>query len=535
MLEHGSRLKSFKNNGRDLDDMRRRRTESSIELRKQKKEDQVLKRRNIEAFVEEEPLNDKTNASTTTPAVNMTLAEIIEIVHTSKDNDVLFPAVQSIRKMLSRERNPPIDDVIKANLVQNLVAYLGITDHPNLQFEAAWALTNIASGTSSQTRHVVESGAVTPFVKLLTSANSNVCEQAVWALGNIAGDGAELRDLVIKCGIIEPLLALVRNDTPNTFLRNITWTLSNLCRNKNPAPSMHVLQQLLPTLSSLLYYNDKEVLTDTCWALSYITDGPNDKIDAVIKTGVVPRLVELLNVHNKNEVGILSPALRCIGNIVTGSDEQTQSVIDARALEIFPALLTHQKIGVQKEAAWTLSNITAGTQVQIQAVVQAELVPLLVHVLATSELRVQKEAAWAITNYTSGASTEQVLYLVQCHVIKPICDLMTARDPKLVKVLLDGLCNILLVAEKVGQLEQARLYIEEIDGLTKIEKLQENENEEVYKLAYHMVEKFFSDEDDTEEGLQPETAGDQYNFISNEITATSITTTGEGDAPKFSF
>ena len=50
------------------------------------------------------------------------------------------------------------------------------------------------------------------------------------------------------------------------------------------------------------------------------------------------------------------------------------------------------------------------------------------------------------------------------------------------------------VAEKVGQLEQARIYIEEIDGLTKIEKLQDNENEEVYKLAFHMVEKFFSDE-----------------------------------------
>jgi hypothetical protein len=43
-------------------------------------------------------------------------------------------------------------------------------------------------------------------------------------------------------------------------------------------------------------------------------------------------------------------------------------------------------------------------------------------------------------------------------------------------------------------LEQARLYIEEIDGLTKIEKLQDNENEDVYKSAFHMVEKFFSDE-----------------------------------------
>jgi len=534
MPEHGSRLKSFKNNGRDLEDLRRRRTESSIELRKQKKDDQVLKRRNIDSYVEEEPLNDKTNASSSNTQASLTLAEIIEIIHTSKDNDQLFPAVQSIRKMLSRERNPPIDDVIKANLVQNLVTYLAYNDHPSLQFEAAWALTNIASGTSAQTRHVVEQGAVQPFVKLLSSPNSNVCEQAVWALGNIAGDGAELRDLVVKCGIVEPILALVKiPDTPNTFLRNITWTLSNLCRNKNPAPSMTVLQQLLPTLSQLLYSTDKEVLTDTCWALSYITDGPNDKIDAVIKTGVVTRLVELLNVHNKNEVGILSPALRCIGNIVTGSDDQTQCVIDSGALPIFHALLTHHKIGVQKEAAWTLSNITAGTQVQIQAVVQAELVPLLVHVLATSELRVQKEAAWAITNYTSGANTEQVLYLVQCQVIKPICDLLGARDPKLIKVLLDGLCNILLVAEKVGQLEQARIYIEEIDGLTKIEKLQENENEEVYKLAYHMVEKFFSDENEDEDGLQPEATNEQYNFMSNEIATHGAN--ANGDAPKFSF
>jgi len=563
---HGSRLKSFKSNGRDLDDLRRRRTESSIELRKQKKDDQVLKRRNISILATEAGNNqgedgsttkpecggangaalaDKTNATTNVPqTASMTLQEIIELINTTQDNEELFPAVQSIRKMLSRERNPPIDDVIKANLVQNLVGYLACDDHPLLQFESAWALTNIASGTSQQTRHVVEAGAVTAFVKLLSSQNSNVCEQAVWALGNIAGDGAELRDMVIKCGIVEPLLALIQPDTPNTFLRNITWTLSNLCRNKNPAPTMQVLQQLLPSLSSLLYSTDKEVLTDTCWALSYITDGPNDKIDAVIKTGVVPRLVELLNVHHKNEVGILSPALRCIGNIVTGSDDQTQSVIDAQALPVFHALLTHSKIGVQKEASWTLSNITAGTQTQIQSVIEADLVRMLVHALATGELRVQKEAAWAITNYTSGASTEQVLYLAQCQVIKPICDLLGAKDPKLIKVLLDGLCNILLVAEKVGQLESARIYIEEIEGLNKIEKLQDNENEDVYKLAFHMVEKFFCDDETDADGLQPEQTNEQYNFNPNIITAQTVTPAnnatpvGNTDAsgqPKFTF
>ncbi|CAD5113035.1 DgyrCDS2235 [Dimorphilus gyrociliatus] len=469
-----SRSRMFKNQGKDPDEMRRRRTEVTVELRKSKRDEHILKKRNV-------PINEKesTDSEDSERGVHQSLEQIVENAK-STNVETKLQAVQAARKLLSSDRNPPIDDLIRSGILPVLVSCLEI-QNSSIQFEAAWALTNIASGTSKQTQAVVEAGAVPHFLNLLQSKHENVCEQAVWALGNIIGDGPQCRDFAIRLGVVKPLLALIDPNIHITFLRNVTWVMVNLCRNKDPPPPIDTIQEILPALCLLIHHSDTNILVDTVWALSYLTDGGNDQIQMVIDSGVVPYLVPLLS-H------IETAALRAVGNIVTGTDEQTQVVLNCKALEHFPSLLSHSKEKINK---------ATGNQQQVQAVIDAKLISLIVHHLNKGEYQTQKEAAWAISNLTISGRPEQVGVVVEAGVLPPFCKLLTVKDPQVIQVVLDGINNILKMAQSQGGLEHLCEQIEECGGLDSIEILQNHENEDIYKLAYEIIDNYFGD--DTED------------------------------------
>ena len=251
---------------------------------------------------------------------------------------------------------------------------------------------------------------------------------------------------------------------------------------------------------------DDEILIDACWAISYLSDGSNDKIQAVIESGVCRRLVDLL-MHPSTSVQ--TPALRSVGNIVTGDDLQTQVVIASGALPALLSLLSSPKDGIRKEACWTISNVTAGSPPQIQAVIDANIIPPLINILSNADFKTRKEACWAISNATSGGLQEpsQIRYLVSQGCIKPLCDLLTMMDNKIIQVALDGLDNILKVGESdrqaagPGAINKYAQYVEEAGGMVTIHNLQQHDNIDIYKKAFNIMDKYFPDEEEMDAGV----------------------------------
>ena len=131
--------------------------------------------------------------------------------------------------------------------------------------------------------------------QLLNSPHLDIVEQAVWCLGNVCNEDITLRDLCIDAGVVQVLSKMLM--TPNlsrSSLKNFSWALTNLCRNKPMAPFEKIKDGLPVLLNIFLQHDDDDIIKDVIWSLAYFSDISNDVGHLVASSGILPKLITYL-------------------------------------------------------------------------------------------------------------------------------------------------------------------------------------------------------------------------------------------------
>jgi hypothetical protein len=136
-------------------------------------------------------------------------------------------------------------------------------------------------------------------------------------------------------------------------------------------------------------------------------------------------------------------------------------------------------------------------------------------------------------NATSGGSAQQVKHLVSQGCIRPFCELLTVADPKIISVAIEGLENILKVGDSEakqigGETNQMATFVDEAEGLDKIERLRQHENHGICEKATKILGEYFSVEDADEEKDEEQEQLQEDNKVASKpapLTTNAPTTT----------
>jgi len=190
------------------EDSRRSREETTVQLRKTRKEE-ILHKRRMGGMKQGVLVDVKSNANkqdTSSPSNSDRVTEIVRLYYswhhspTSVPLEKLTDATREMRRM-STSRNAPYKEIVATGAIPFLVRFITMEEEdPDLVLEATWVITNLTSSTF--TSKVVECGALEPLVKLIDTGNPFIRENAIWSLGNIASESTELRDFLLSNSFI---------------------------------------------------------------------------------------------------------------------------------------------------------------------------------------------------------------------------------------------------------------------------------------------------------------------------------------------
>ena len=267
-------------------------------------------------------------------------------------------------------------------------------------------------------------------------------------------------------------------------LLSVLWALTIQIEMVEKVPASHLLLTTIAALSALqaeipwdltcarlpdvLQYiqwpNDKDELDDACRSLDYMLKRYNRQQLSIPQSVMskVPFLIRYLT-HSYRHVQRSSRGV--LNTIASGSDEESQALLDANILDILARFLNDPN--KTANACTTVSKLTAGNSRQIGQVMESIVMTKLIRIISNFDYDIVKwkEAAWAVANALDGRrSTEQFKQLVRQRAIEPLCTVLANFSRDFATKGDAGVLKSETTFRLLRCLDQATIHLPEIKG-----------------------------------------------------------------------
>nr|XP_029517658.1 transmembrane and coiled-coil domain-containing protein 6 [Oncorhynchus nerka] len=480
--------------GSDLEEFKFKRREHEKELRRARKDSQLVSKRLL--------LNDddEEEDGTMDTLASDQVVELFNMVRHGRDLVKKEADLRALRKAL---RSPSAHLILikQPNSIAILVTNL-CGPNPQCRLEAARCLHELSHSPHSEVDSLRLRQATPYLITFLSGQSPKFTELCLYTLGNMCPDSENVRDMLLAQGIIPALNKCIQIHRTNlAVVEAVGFTLSQLISANYVTGRIIravLASGLIPHLLSVLTPDSQFGLgpvIECAWCLHYLACSNVDN-GALVAQGTLLHCTSLLVTlgvavaKGSIEEGIellIWPLLRCVGNLLlSGPLGALQPQLnDSRllaALCAFPQAFLQTHPALARESVWVLNNLTAAADSSVfcSALFYLNLVPALIQLLPFSHginimvLRVLGNIAHQ--------GREYCLHLAQAGLLPALCATLKMADTEVVTFSLEVLGQLM-----ASDPQLAEEFVRQ-SGLPVLEAIQYSNQETIRLRATHLLE-----------------------------------------------
>lgn len=335
--------------------------------------------------------------------------------------------VDKFARLVTNHPKPALDDLVKLRLFPRFFELLQTYESPRIQHNVALILCEMSELSIMDQ---MPPDAIEVVEKLLKSTKCmNTKLLLIELVANFSdNDVVECRDKILASGCWTEILDLMlkfdfssKSKETIKLFRIGCYAIQIICSAARKLPDFNHASKSLPIIKNLMRScEDHDVLKSCAIALTSFT---LHSIRVVLDLKLNDVIVGLLDI-DKHRNELVYEALRVVGNILNGSADEAQEMIDSGVVPILHQLMFHEEYCIKVRASWCISNICCGSQDQIEVLFSENIYRDIVEQFVIGPADVQYEFAFAINCSISKdrTSREQMKKILSFDVIDVLCD-----------------------------------------------------------------------------------------------------------------